>query len=269
MTTYSSAQSQSNDLLRQMLVVVATVVTVIINGLANALPLNGQTTAAVSDSFPVYFVPAGYVFAIWGVIYLALIAYTIFQALPAQRANPTLRRIGWLYILSCAANSVWIFFWHYELFPLTVLAMLTVLGSLLMIYLRLAEGRARASAAERWLVHLPFSIYLGWITVATIANITDLLYYLGWQDTGTGGQIWAVLLLAVATLIAAFIAFTQRDAAYLLVLVWAFAGIAVKQADAPLVAGAAAVAAVAVVLILAGSQFLIRRPRQQMTVRTT
>ena len=90
------------------------------NGLANALPLNGQTTAAVSDSFPVYFVPAGYVFAIWGVIYLALIAYTIFQALPAQRANPTLRRIGWLYILSAAANSAWIFFWHYELFPLTV-----------------------------------------------------------------------------------------------------------------------------------------------------
>lgn len=269
MATLATTRAGNGDLLRQILVVVATVVTLAVNGLANALPLNGQTTAAVSDRFPVYFVPAGYVFAIWGVIYLALIAYTIFQALPAQRANPTLRRIGWLYILSAAANSAWIFFWHYELFPLTVPAMLIVLGSLLAIYLRLAEGRARASAAERWLVHLPFSIYLGWITVATIANITDLLYYLGWQDIGTGGQIWAVVLLAVATLIAAFIAFTQRDAAYLLVLVWAFIGIWVKQADAPLVAGAAAVAAVAVVLILAGSQFLIRRPRQRMTIRTT
>lgn len=265
MTTSASAQPQSNDLLRQALVVVTTVVTLIVNGLANALPLNGQTTAAVSDRFPVYFVPAGYVFAIWGVIYLALIAYTVFQALPAQRANPTLRRIGWLYILSGAANSVWIFFWHYELFPLTVLAMLIVLGSLLAIYLRLAEGQARASTAVRWLVGLPFSIYLGWITVATIANITDVLYYLGWQDTGTGGQIWAVLLLAVATLIAAFIAFTRRDAAYLLVLVWAFIGIWVKQADAPLVAGAAAVAAVVVALILVGSQFLGRARRPRLT----
>jgi hypothetical protein len=269
MTVYPSAQSQNNDLLRQGLVVVGTVVTLIVNGLANALPLNGQTTAAVSDSFPVYFVPAGYVFAIWSVIYLALIGYTIYQALPGQRTNPAQRRIGWLYILSCAANSIWIFFWHYELFPLTVLAMLTVLGSLLVIYVRLAQRPTPISTAERWLLHVPFSIYLGWITVATIANVTDLLYYLGWRDTGTGGQLWAVALLAVGTLIAAFIAYTRRDVAYLLVLVWAFIGIMVSQADTPLVAGAAAVAAALVALALVGSQFLIRRPRPRMAARTT
>lgn len=268
MTPYPSTQSQSNDLLRQVLVIVSTLVTLVVNGLANALPLNGHTTAAISNSFPVYFVPAGYVFAIWGVIYLALIGYTIYQALPAQRANPALRGIGWLYILSCAANSIWIFFWHYELFPLTLLAMLTVLGSLLVIYLRLAQRPAQISTAARWLVHVPFSIYLGWITVATIANVTDLLYYLGWRDTGTGGQLWAVLLLAVGTLIGAFIAYTRRDVPYPLVLVWAFIGIMVSQADTPLVAGAAAVAAALVVLALVGSQFLIRRPRPQMAART-
>ena len=173
------------------------------------------------------------------------------------------------HILSCAANSICNFFWHYELFPLTVLAMLTVLGSLLVIYLRLADRPAPISTAARWLVHVPFSIYLGWITVATIANVTDLLYYLGWRDTGTGGQLWAVILLAVGTLIGAFIAYTRRDIAYPLVLVWAFIGIMVSQADAPLVAGAAAVAAALVALALLGSQFLVRRPRPQMATRTT
>jgi hypothetical protein len=269
MTANSPTKPQPSDLLRQILVILGTLGTLVVNGLANALPLNGQTTATISDSFPVYFVPAGYVFAIWGVIYLALSGYTIYQALPAQRANPALRRIGWLYILSCAANSLWIFFWHYELFPLTVLAMLTVLGSLLAIYLRLAERPAGTGLAARWLVHVPFSIYLGWITVATIANVTDLLYYLGWRDIGTGGQIWAVVLLAVSTLIAAFIAVTRRDAAYLLVLVWAFVGIVVQQADAPLVAGAAAVAAGVVALALVGSQFLVRSPRRRVTAQAT
>ncbi len=267
MTSLTANRAQGNDLLRQILVIIGTVVTLGINGLANTLPLNGHTTASISDSFPVYFVPAGYVFAIWGVIYLALIGYTIYQALPAQRANPVLRRIGWPYILSCAANTLWIFFWHYELFPLTILAMGTVLGSLLVIYLRLAEGRERVSTAARWLVHVPFSIYLGWITVATIANVTDLLYYLGWRDIGTGGQIWAVVLLAVGTLIAAFIAFTWRDVAYLLVLVWAFVGIVVAQADAPLVAGAAGIAAAVVALVLIGSQFLVKPPRSRLPMR--
>lgn len=269
MTTFAPDRAQGGDLLRQFLVILGTVVTLTVNGLANALPLNGQTTAAISDSFPVYFVPAGYVFAIWGVIYLGLSAFTLYQALPAQRANPTLRRIGWLYIFNCAANSAWIFFWHYELFPLTLLAMLTVLGTLIAIYLRLAERPAPLTSAARWLLHVPFSIYLGWITVATIANATDLLYYLGWQDTGTGGQIWAVLLLAVGTLLGGFIAFARRDAAYLLVLVWAFVGIVVKQADAPLVAGAAAGAAGLVALALVGNQFLIRWSRPRMTARTT
>ena len=100
------------DIVRQVVNLLATVATITINGLANALPLNGQTTGEISDRFDVYFVPAGYVFSIWGLIYLALSAFAVYQALPAQRENPHLRRIGYLFALSCVANSAWIFLWH-------------------------------------------------------------------------------------------------------------------------------------------------------------
>ena len=115
--------------------------------------------------------------------------------------------------------------------------------------------RAHVSTAERWLVHTPFSIYLGWITVATIANITDLLYYLQWDGWGIGAQTWAVIMLEAAVVIAALVTIFRRDVAYLLVLVWALAGIAVKQSDgdAPVVAAAATIAAVIVALFAIGS----------------
>jgi hypothetical protein len=102
----------------------ALVVTILVNGLANALPLNGQLTGEISDRFRVYFVPAGYVFAIWGVIYLSLLGFVVYQFLPAQRDHPRLRRIGAWFALSCAANSAWLVLWHYEYFGMTVLVML-------------------------------------------------------------------------------------------------------------------------------------------------
>jgi hypothetical protein len=248
--------SRTNDLLRQVMVVIATIATLVVNYLANSLPLNGQTTASISDRFQVYFVPAGYVFAIWGVIYLGLLAYTVFQALPAQRENPALRRTGWLYVLSAVLNSAWLFAWHYNLFPLSLLLMVGLLVTLIAIYLLLGIGRAEVPAAERWLLHLPFSIYLGWITVATIANATDVLYDLGWDGWGIGGETRAVILLAGATLIAAAVLLTRRDIAYAAVIVWAFAGIAVKQSGSPMVATAAGIAAVLVAVLAVASLLL-------------
>jgi benzodiazapine receptor len=248
--------SRTNDILRQGAVVLATIVTLVVNYLANGLPLNGQTTASISDRFQVFFVPAGYVFAIWGVIYLGLVAYTVFQALPAQRENPALRRTGWLYVLSAVLNSAWLFAWHYNLFPLSLLLMVGLLVTLIAIYLLLGIGRAEVPAAERWLVHLPFSIYMGWITVATIANATDVLYDLGWDGWGIGGETWAVVLLVVATLITAAVLATRRDLAYAAVIVWAFVGIAVKQSGSPVVATAAVVTAGMVAVMALGSLFL-------------
>jgi translocator protein len=240
----------NRDTLRQILIVVAVAATIVVNGLASTSLINGRQTGAISDMFPVLFTPAGYVFSIWGLIYLGLTAYAVFQALPAQRENPRLRSIGNLFLVASLANIVWIFLWQYLQFPLTIVAMLILLGALIGIYLRLDIGRSRPPGAERWLVNLTFSIYLGWITVATIANATILLSYLNWNGFGIGEQVWLVIMLAVALVVAALIAFTRRDVAYLLVLAWAFAGIALKHAAIPAVTTAAWLAT-AIILILA------------------
>jgi benzodiazapine receptor len=224
------------------LVVLASLVTIAVNGLANALPLNGLNTGEISDRFHIYFVPAGYVFSIWGLIYLGLLAYSVYQFLPSQRDDPSLDRIAGLYVLSSAFNIAWLFLWHYEQFIFTIFMMLGLLLSLIAIYLSLGIGQRLASSAMRWFVHLPFSIYLGWVSVATIANASQLFDYLGWQGGGISPQIWTIFMLAVAILICAALAIMRNDAGFVLVLVWAFAGIGIKQADAPAVATAAWIA---------------------------
>jgi benzodiazapine receptor len=240
----------NKNILRQIINIVAVVATIVVNSLANIIPFNGLQTGQISDQFKVFFVPAGYVFAIWGVIYIGLIAFAIYQAIPAQRENPRLVRIGYLFTFSCLANIVWLFLWHYEYFVLTLFAMLGLLFLLIAIYLILDINRTPVSAGERWLVHLPFSIYLGWITVATIANVTDVLDYLKWTGWGISPQLWAVLMLAAAVAIAAAVSITRADAAYLLVLVWALAGIAVKQSGTPLVATSSWIATVLAGLLI-------------------
>jgi len=249
----------NKSLVRQGVNVLAVVVTIVVNGLANALPFNGQTTGAISDRFHVYFVPAGYVFSIWGLIYLGLILFCIYQALPGQRENPRLMRIGYLFALSCVANVIWLFLWHYEQFPLTLVAMVALLLSLIAIYVRLGIGRAASYSTERWFVDMPFSVYLGWVTVATIANVTDVLNYLKWDGWGISPEAWTVIMLLAATGIAAVMGLTRGDIAYMLVIVWAFAGIAVKQAQIPVVATAAWIGTGLVVLTLAASMILATR----------
>ncbi|MBN1667640.1 MAG: tryptophan-rich sensory protein [Anaerolineales bacterium] len=232
----------NKDTVRQILVILATLATIAINGLANALPINGLQTGEISDSFEVFFVPAGYVFSIWGLIYLGLLAYSVYQALPGQRENSRLRKTGYVYVVSALFNIAWIFLWHYKLFVGTIFAMLGLLACLLVIYLQLGIGKVRPSVGRRWFVNLPFSIYLGWITVATIANFTSLFDYLQWNGWGIAPDVWAVIMLVVAVGVAALMAVSRADVAYLLVLVWAFAGIGVKHAGTQLVAPAAWIA---------------------------
>jgi len=256
----------NKDIGRQLLVILSLAGVIVINGLANALPLNGLETGEISDRFAIYFVPAGYVFSIWGLIYLALIGFAVFQALPAQRSNPRLQAIGFWFVLSCVANVVWLFLWHYEQFAWTLPAMLALLASLIVIYLRLDTGRSRASAAERWLVEFPFSLYLGWITVATIANATQLLYYLGWSGWGLPPESWFVLVLAAALVIDGLMAYSRRDVAFLLVLVWAFIGIAVKHAAVPLVSISTWIVTLMIVVLVIYSFWVGRRGRLSQPV---
>lgn len=250
------------DLVRQITVILSVVATIVVNILANALPLNGLNTGEISDRFQVYFVPAGYVFSIWGLIYIGLIAYAVFQILPSQRENPRLRATGYLVALSGLANIAWIFLWHYEQFAWTLVAMISLLLLLIAIYLRLGIGKIKVSRAEKWAVQIPFSVYLGWITVATAANITDVLYYFNWTGLGISPEVWFLIVLATVIVISGLVSLTRQDIAYNLVILWALVGIAVKHSNITPVMTASLVAAVIVAAILIYSRI---KPKAALT----
>jgi len=250
------------DTVRQIAVLLTIAGTIVVNTLANTLPINGQNTGEISDRFNVYFTPAGYVFSIWGLIYIGLIVFGIFQALPSQRQNPRLRAIGWWVVLGNIANAAWIFFWHYEQFPITILVMLILLVTLIVTYLLLGFGRTPATLVEKLAVRLPFSIYLGWITVATVANATALLDYLNWNGFGISSEIWMWIVLAAVLVIAALMNFIRRDIAYAAVILWALAGIASKHASVYAVAVPTWLVFGLVVVTL-GAAFILKLPARR------
>ena len=227
------------DTLRQTANLVTVLIALTVNTLASALPLNGQTTGEISDRFAVYFVPAGYVFAIWFFIFVGWIAFAVYQFLPAQKESPRLRNLGYLFAISGLFNAAWLVCWHYNFFGLSVLVMLTLLALLIASYLKLNIGLTPVTTAERWSVDVPLSVYLGWISVATVANISSWLYLVNWNGFGIAPQAWAVIMIAVASLLGVLITVTRRDSGYVFVLAWSFAGIALKQADVASVANAA------------------------------
>lgn len=214
--------------LRQILVALTTILTITVNILANALPINGLNTGEISDSFDVYFVPAGYVFSIWGIIYIGMIAFAIYQATPKQRDNPRLARVGSWVILGNLANTAWIFFWHYQRFGWTLVAMLTLLVSLLFTYEGLRQNKQDAPRSEFWLASVPFSIYLGWISVATVANVSNVLDFFGWNQFGLSAETWMLIMLGIVAALAWAMSIRRKDVAYLSVLLWAIFGITVK-----------------------------------------
>jgi benzodiazapine receptor len=245
---------------RQILNLVGLVLMLVVNILANALPINNITTGAVSDGIPSLFTPAGYVFSIWGVIYLALIGFGIYQALPKQKDNPRLERIGLWFFISSLFNSAWIFAWHYRQFALSVILMLGLLVSLLMTYLRAGivkqsnmknSNISRAArVAEYVFIDLPFGIYLGWISVATIANISSLLVVLGWGGFGLSAVTWTIIMLVVGALLGILMILLRHEVAYALVIIWAFMGIFVSRTDQPAIQNTALVTAALVTLVL-------------------
>ena len=207
--------------------------TVVVNALGTILPINNITTGELSDLYPNLFVPEGLTFAVWGLIYVLLGILVIYPLIPRVRRDPQkvdfVRRIGPLFFISCLANIGWIFAWHYQILPLSLVFMLILLGCLLAIYLRLKVGKSEAAKAERYFVHLPFSVYLGWITIATIANVTALLVNINWGTWGLGEQFWAVAVIIVGIAITLSILFTRRDIYYSLVVDWALLGILLKR----------------------------------------
>ena len=177
--------------------VAALVIVLIVNGLASGLPLGGQTTGQVSAKYPSLFTPAGFTFAIWGIIYLSLIAFVIYQALPGQRNSQTIAKITPLFVVNCMSNAAWIFAWHYDFLWLSLLLMVVTLLTLVQIY-RLLSAAGEPDSITEWLcLRLPFALYTGWITVATIANISVLQTANGWDDAGLSAVDWTLLKLAM------------------------------------------------------------------------
>jgi len=209
-------------------------VVVIVNALANLNLINNKSTADISDRYDSLFVPAGYTFAIWGLIYLALLAFIVFQLwlafskghLPALELFMERLRGWWL--ISCMANSCWLFAWHYELLPLSILLMIALLVCLLAIHLNfnVALPHSSASKAEKLFVHLPFSLYLGWICIATVANIAAFLVYLGWDGMSIPGTIFLIVLCTAASTL---LIIRRHNIVVGLVAIWALYGIIMKR----------------------------------------
>jgi hypothetical protein len=247
----------NGDRIRQIATIVGFVLIVVMNFLSQSLPIGGQTNADLVNRIfagKIYFLPANYVFSIWGVIYTLLLVFTVYQALPAHSADPTLRRIGPWFVMSCLANAGWLALFQTEQWVASMLVMVVLLFALIVIYVRLDAVRSAATTAFRFSVILPFSIYLGWICVATIANATATLYMLGWDGGGVRYENWTAIMLGVAGVLAVVLVLSRRDVALGLVLVWAAVGIAARYPDVPAVAmfayGAAVVVGGAVLLAL-------------------
>jgi hypothetical protein len=249
----------NRDSIRQGVNIITLAVMLAVNILANALPLNGQTTREISDRLPILFVPEAYVFGIWGLIYLLLLGFGIYQALPAQRENPRLRAVGWWFAGGNLANAAWIFCFHYNQFALSMVFMLALLAALIVTYLRLEVNRSAVTLREKWLLHIPFSVYLGWITVATVANAAYVLFDARWEGFGAAAETWTVLMLAAAAVITLGMIVTRRDIAYTAVIVWALVGIVIKQSAVQPVALAAGVLTAVIVVALALALLTQRR----------
>jgi hypothetical protein len=221
--------------------IIAVVLTIIVNGLANLLPIGGKYTGELSDNIPNLFVPAGITFSIWGIIYILIIFFSIYLAKDLfnkeKTTKPFLEKTSYFFILASLANIIWIFLWHYEQIFLSLLAMIFLFVSLLFIYLRLNIGLEKLSIKEKLFVHTPISVYIGWITVATVANVTAVLVTFGWDGFGISESTWTILVLIIVAIISVLMIVKRKDIAYGLVIIWALLGIAFKRFEADPVYG--------------------------------
>lgn len=207
------------------------------NALANGLPLNGYNTGEISAFYPNRFVPAGFTFSIWGIIYLLLLGYTVFSTSllwKKNEADSLLKPVTYIanyFTLTCALNGVWIMMWHLLQIELSLLFMLWLLATLLLIYVKLQVYRMQLKGIQSLLLYVPFVVYLGWISVATIANTTALLVHYKWNGFGVDAVMWSCIMITVAALLGTFFSVFRRDFFYTLVVAWALYGISVSQKE--------------------------------------
>jgi len=234
--------------------IAALVAVIVVNFMSNAVPLGGQTTSEISANYPALFTPAGFTFGIWGLIYLSLGVFVVYQALPSQQDNHTVARISLWFKLSCFFNAAWIFAWHYEFLIVSLIFMLGILWSLIKIF-RVVD------LESGFVLRFPFSLYTGWVTVATIANLSAVQLAYGFDEAGLTAIQWTWLKLALAGAVGAIVISRTSNAIYVAVIAWSAFGIFSKQSATPEVAGAAITVSLLSLLLVANAIVLDRSRR--------
>jgi hypothetical protein len=238
--------------------------TLFVNTLSNLKPPGGQNVGEIANTIlsGVLITPANYAFAIWGVIYAGLIAYAVYQLGPQQRRDVVVQRVNWLLIIACLAQVVWIYLFTLQFFALSIVAMVVIWLCLAGIYLTLGIGRQVVGRSRRWYAHYPFSIYFAWISVATIVNVASALYDAGWQG-GLTGATWTAIMIGVSGLIAALVILRRGDLPFLLVFLWAYGAIAVRQAQVPVIWVPCLIVSLCLVALFLWQQRMLPVPSKQ------
>jgi len=239
----------------------ALVMMLIVNLLAERLPLGGKTTGQISAQYPVLIAPAGYAFSIWLVIYTLLIGFVLYGFTKSGRESKMVQGVGAYFFLSCLFNIAWLLLWHNEKIVSSVFIMFGLLLTLVTIYMRVNDRcYYPLTRAEHLFVRLPFSIYLGWICVASIVNVGSALYAIEWDRFGLSNTMWTIIMLIAATLIAFWLGLRYSDPAIVLVFIWAYIAIYFNQQEYPSVANTSIVMAI---LLFVPVLYLVFRKQEQ------
>lgn len=247
---------------------IGVIIMITVNTLANALPINNMNTGELSDLYPNLFVPAGITFSIWGLIYFLLVCFALRALIGVFNNNDKVTmkvdQIGYWFFISCLANAAWIFAWHYMQIEISVAIMLVLLVSLIVIYTRLRKLPLLYTKSEYFFLQLPFGIYLGWITIATIANITALLVHLQWNRFGLSEDVWLTIMLIIAVGLTMYVIKLKKDFEYAAVVIWALAGIIIKRHQESQTGLIGYYAAIVGIVIICISLYIFLRPKNSL-----
>jgi hypothetical protein len=245
--------SGRSDRFRALLVLAATLGTIIFNWLAASGRVGGVTPAEVSARYPTHVTPSGYAFSIWSLIYVGLIAFSIYQLLPANLVK--YRGVRSLYILSCALNCAWIFFWHND----QILICFVIISALLVVLLMIIRTlRVTATSGEYWFAKAPFGLYAGWVTAATLVSFAVSLTFFRIEMSESAGTTFAVVLILGASTLGILVRVGLSNYLYPLSIAWALTAIAIKQSSNTPIVVACAIGVIA--CLIATLSFVVNLP---------
>jgi len=247
-----------NTWLRPVLTLAAVLGAIAVNGYSNVNPPGGMNVGEMSNTVfaDVLLTPASWAFTIWALIYIALIAFGVYQLFPAQRNNPKLAPHSYFLVLASLAQCLWIYLFLDRQFVLALLAMLEILVLLLAFYLRInhrpwtGTRQPAIPRKERWLIHRPISLYLGWISIATVLNVALTLFSQDWEGWGLPPVLWTVLMMGVAAELGLLMLLRRKDGTFATVVVWALVWIAIGNLSQIWIAAAGFGLAIALALTI-------------------